>query len=289
MPQKMCTGRQAPIIAILCVKFILTNQTKDFAMKTKIIPFTAAALLLATLLFACRKEETPPVEQQIALPGWEVNQPRTLLYQVGGRSYSNGVVVERNTFLEIEFLGGGAVRTRFADEPKDYFFMMDSAGLLSFAEPDQNYSPILEVLNMFPAQGLSNVKAGSEWKVFTPSEQYVQDSQDEIIVQAQRNFRIVEADGENARIRHDGYLRIVDNEAAKTSFLEVFGNVKGHLVRAAWTKWRYFQAGETEYSSSCGCIVNAVYTGVILPIENLDENSLYISPEREELTIRRRP
>ncbi len=284
----MCTGRKAPIIAILCEKIILTNQTKDFAMKTKIIPYPGAALLLVTLLFACGKEATPPVEQ-IALPGWEVNQPRTLLYQIDGRSYSNGEVVERNTFLEIEFLGGGAVRTRFADESKDYFFMMDSTGLLSFAEPDQNYSPILDVLHMFPAQGLSNAKPGSEWKVFTPSEQYVQDSQDEIIVQAQRNFRIVEADHDNARIKQDGYLRIVDNEAAKTGFLEVFGNVKGHLVRAAWTKWRYFQTGETEYSSSCGCIVKADYTGVILPIENLDENSLYISPEREELTIRRRP
>lgn len=257
-------------------------------MKTKIIPAASTILLLVILLLACRKEETPPVVQN-TLPGWEVNEPRTLLYQIEGKSFSNGEIVERNTYLTIEFLGGGAVKTRFADESKDYFFKMDSTGSLSLAEPDQNYSPILDALNMFPAQGLSNVKAGSEWNVFTPSEQYVQDSQDEIIVQARRDFRIVEADDDYALIKHDGYLRIADNEAAKTGFLEFFGNIKGHLVRASWTQWRYFQTGETLYSSSCGCIVKADYTGVILPIENLDENSLSISPEREELVIRRRP
>lgn len=249
----------------------------------------AAALLFAALYVACRKENHPP-DPKIELPAWEVQEKRTLLYEVEFRGFTKGEMAQkRSTTLELTFLGDGQVKTRFADEPGDYYFTMDSTGALTPSEKNPRYSPILDVLALFPPEGISKPEPGSQWNVLTPSEKQVSTFSDACIVQSRRQFQILSGDASTVRIKHDGFLRVVDNEAAQRNFETLFGKAGGTLARAAWTPWRFFQTGETEYRVSQRCLSKADYVAVILPAPGMDVAALKGSPEREELTIRIRP
>lgn len=258
-------------------------------MKTYVLKVMTATLLIGALYWACQKESDPPA-QSVAVPKWEVQQVRQLLYDVEFRGYTKGALAQkRSTTLGINFEGNGTLIAWFGDEVTKHRFQMDSTGALQPLNAGKPYSPILDLLALLPPQGLAEAAVGKNWDVLTPSEARVVANPDVCIVQSRRNFKVLSAGAGAVRMQHSGYLRVVDNTAAERNFTAMFGKTGGDLARLAWTSWRRFQAGETVFSTAKHCLLEASYVAVILPTANMNDAELWASPEREELTIRLRP
>ncbi len=260
-------------------------------MKPYFFKVSAIMLLLGALCWACQKEnEAPPPPPAASALKWDVETPRNLLYEIEFKGYTKGEPAQtRTTNLELFFTGGGKVTVVFGDAAAKQEFIMDSTGVMRPVVPGQPYSPILDLFAVLPADGLAQSAVGSQWDVFTPTAKQVDANAEACIIQSRRTFRVLGTDGADVRMQHDGYLRVVDNKAAAANFETMFGTAAGMLARQAWTQWRLFQTGETVFSASDNNLRQASYVAVILPGPNMDAAALYISPEREELTIRRRP
>lgn len=259
-------------------------------MKPYVFKVSAIVLLLGAL-WACQKDSDPAAPAvAVTAPKWDVQQSRTLLYDVELKGYTKGALaMTRTTTLELNFKGGGAVIARFGDAATDYRLTMDSTGVVAPQQPGQPYSPILDLLAQIPPDGLAKAEVGSRWEVLTPSEKRVQANSSACIIQSRRTFKVLSADATSIKMEHDGDLRVVDNKAAATNFETMFGTAGGALARQAWTQWRHFLTGETTFSTTGNCLKSATYTAVILPGINMDDTDLKASPEREELSIRLRP
>lgn len=259
-------------------------------MKPYVFKVSAIVLLIGAL-WACQKDNDPPAPgAAVSVPKWEVQQSRTLLYDVELKGYTKGALaMTRTTTLELNFKGGGVVIARFGDAAADYRLIMDSTGAVTPQQPGQPYSPILDLLAQIPPDGLAKADVGSQWDVLTPSEKRVQANADACIIQSRRSFKVLSADATSIKMEHDGDLRVVDNKAAADNFETMFGTAGGALARQTWTQWRHFLTGETTFSTVGNCLKSATYTAVILPGANMDDADLKASPEREELTIRLRP
>ncbi|MBK8966831.1 MAG: hypothetical protein IPM36_09155 [Lewinellaceae bacterium] len=259
-------------------------------MKPYVFKVSAIVLLLGAL-WACQKDNDPPAPgAAVTVPKWDVQTTRNLLYEVEFKGYTKGELAQtRTTTLELFFKGAGRVTVVFGDAATKQEFIMDSTGLLSPVVPGQPYSPILDLFTVLPADGVAAAAVGSHWDVLAPSEKQVAANADACIIQSRRTFKVLSADANSIKMQHDGYLRVVDNKAAATNFETMFGTAGGALARQAWTQWRLFQTGETVFSTSDNNLKLASYVAVILPGANMDDAALRASPEREELTIRRRP
>ncbi len=258
-------------------------------MKPYVFRLLIATLFAGSLLWACKKDNEAPATP-VPVPKWDVYQARTLYYDILFEGYTEGKLAKtRSTTLRLIFPGDGTVTAIFDDAAFKTAFKMDSTGTLTPVDPDQLYSPILDLLSVIPPAGLPGAELGSQWEVLIPAESKVSSNPEVFTVQSRRNFKVLSATDTTLRLEQNGFLRLVDNKAAKRNLDDFFGPVAGALARADWTSWRRFLTGTSEFSTAGGNLRSAEFVAVILPDPNLTDAQLIASPEREELTIRIRP